>query len=33
MTKLRKEGIIEIENNRHVTVPDLARLVAAAGND
>ncbi len=33
MTKLRKVGIIEIENNRHVTVPDLARLVAAAGND
>jgi CRP/FNR family transcriptional regulator len=33
MTKLRKEGIIQIENNRHVTVPDLDRLNAAAGND
>ncbi len=33
MTKLRKEGIIQIENNRHVTVPDLDRLAAAAGND
>ncbi|MFN7103297.1 MAG: Crp/Fnr family transcriptional regulator [Pseudorhizobium sp.] len=33
MTKLRKEGIIHIENNRHVTVPDLDRLAAAAGND
>lgn len=26
MTKLRKDGIIEIENNRHVTVHDLHRL-------
>lgn len=33
MTKLRKEGIIQIENNRHVTVPDPGRLAAAAGND
>lgn len=33
MTKLRKEGIIQIENNRHVTVPDLDRLAFAAGND
>lgn len=33
MTKLRKEGIILIENNRHVTVPCLDRLNTAAGND
>ena len=33
MTRLRKEGIIHIENNRHVTVPDLNRLANAAGND
>lgn len=33
MTKLRKEGVIHIENNRHVTVPDLDRLNYAAGND
>ena len=26
MTKLRKEGIIVIENNRHLTVPKLERL-------
>lgn len=26
MTKLRKDGVIEIENNRHITVPDIARL-------
>ncbi len=33
MTKLRKEGIIVIENNRHVTVPSLERLRCVAGND
>lgn len=33
MTKLRKEGIIHIENNRHVIVPDLDRLNHCAGND
>ena len=33
MTKLRKLGIITVENNRHVTVPDLDRLNTAAGND
>ncbi|MNE68114.1 Nitrogen fixation regulation protein FixK [compost metagenome] len=33
MTKLRKEGVVHIENNRHVTVPDLDRLNYAAGND
>lgn len=31
MTKLRKEGIIVIENNRHVSVPDPRRLKRAAG--
>ncbi|MCP4317041.1 MAG: Crp/Fnr family transcriptional regulator [Hyphomicrobiales bacterium] len=30
MTKLRKDGVIEIENNRHVTVPDLERLAHRA---
>jgi CRP/FNR family transcriptional regulator len=32
MTKLRKQGVIRIENNRHITVPDmdeLERLVTA----
>ena len=33
MTKLRKENVIHIENNRHVTVPDLERLARVAGND
>ncbi|MBO3760535.1 Crp/Fnr family transcriptional regulator [Ciceribacter sp. L1K22] len=33
MTKLRKDGIIVIENNRHVTVPNLERLRYASGND
>lgn len=33
MTKLRKEGIVRIENNRHITVPNLDVLSEAAGND
>lgn len=33
MTKLRRDGIIRIENNRHVTCPDMERLRRAAGND
>lgn len=33
MTKLRKDGVIRIENNRHVTVPAMERLRRAAGND
>jgi len=31
MTKLRAEGVISIENNRHVTVDNLARLEARSG--
>lgn len=30
MTKLRKDGVIHIRNNRHVDVPDLARLAERA---
>ncbi|AJY47021.1 Crp/Fnr family transcriptional regulator [Martelella endophytica] len=33
MTKLRNDKIIHVENNRHVTVPDIERLNEAAGND
>lgn len=33
MTKLRKEAIVHVENNRHVTVPDLGRLSRTAGID
>ncbi|MGB3814381.1 MAG: Crp/Fnr family transcriptional regulator [Shinella sp.] len=32
-TKLRKENVIRIENNRHLTVPDMDRLMRYAGND
>ena len=32
ITKLRTDGIIEIENNRDVTVADLGRLGARAGS-
>jgi CRP/FNR family transcriptional regulator len=31
-TRLRTDGIISIENNRHVTVPSLARLEARSGS-
>ena len=30
LTKLRKEGVIQIENNRHVSVPDVSRLAHRA---
>ncbi len=33
ITRLRKDGTILVENNRHVTVPDLDRLRNAAGSD
>ncbi len=33
MTKLRKESIIHVENNRNVSVPDMDRLCRAAGID
>lgn len=33
MTKLRKDGVIVIENNRHVIVPNAERLRDAAGID
>lgn len=32
LTRLRTDGVISIENNRNVTVPDLARLAARGGN-
>ncbi len=32
-TRLRKEGVIQIENNRHVIVPDIERLQQSAGID
>jgi CRP/FNR family transcriptional regulator len=32
LTRLRADKVITIENNRHILVPDLARLEARAGN-
>ena len=32
LTRLRTDGVIVIENNRHVTVPSLERLEMRAGN-
>jgi len=32
ITKLRAEGVIRVENNRHIIVPNLERLEARAGN-
>lgn len=32
LTRLRADNVITIENNRNITVPDLARLEARAGN-
>lgn len=32
ITKLRTSGVIQVENNRHIIVPDLARLAARAGD-
>ena len=31
LTKLRKENVIQIENNRHFTIPDLSRLEMRSG--
>jgi CRP/FNR family transcriptional regulator len=31
LTKLRADGVINIENNRHIAVPSLARLEARSG--
>jgi CRP/FNR family transcriptional regulator len=31
LTKLRTEGVIRIENNRHVAVDDITRLEARSG--
>jgi CRP/FNR family transcriptional regulator len=33
MTKLRADGVIQVENNRHVRVPDMDRLAEVAGMD
>jgi CRP/FNR family transcriptional regulator len=33
VSALRKDGVIELEGKRHVTVPDMGRLMEEAGDD
>ncbi|SMX47497.1 transcriptional regulator FnrL [Maliponia aquimaris] len=33
ISALKKDGVIELEGKRHVTVPDMARLMEEAGDD
>ena len=33
ISALRKDGVIELEGKRHVTVPDFDRLLEEAGDD
>lgn len=33
MSALKKSGVIQLEGKRHVTVPDMARLLEEAGDD
>ena len=33
ISALRKDGIIEIEGKRHITIPDFDRLIEEAGDD
>lgn len=33
ISALRKDGVIQLEGKRHVTVPDMARLMEEAGDD
>jgi CRP/FNR family transcriptional regulator len=33
MSALRRDGVIELEGKRHVTVPDMRRLMEEAGDD
>ncbi len=32
ISRLRQEGVIDLENNRHVTIADMERLSEAAGD-
>jgi CRP/FNR family transcriptional regulator len=32
MTRLRSKGVIQIENNRRITVDNMARLAARSGD-
>ena len=33
ISALRKDGVIQLEGKRHVTVPDMVRLMEEAGDD
>jgi CRP/FNR family transcriptional regulator len=33
MSALKKDGVILIEANRHITIPDLANLLDETGDD
>ena len=33
MSALKKDGVITLEGKRHVTVPDMDRLMQEAGDD
>jgi CRP/FNR family transcriptional regulator, anaerobic regulatory protein len=33
MSALKRDGVISLEGNRHVTIPDIARLLEEAGDD
>lgn len=33
MSALRKDGVIQLEGKRHVTIPDIGRLMEEAGDD
>ena len=33
MSALKRDGVIQLEGKRHVTIPDLARLLEEAGDD
>ncbi|KUF12613.1 transcriptional regulator FnrL [Pseudoponticoccus marisrubri] len=33
MSALKKDGVIQLEGKRHVTIPDMARLMDEAGDD
>lgn len=33
MTALKKDGVIELQGKRHVTIPDMGRLMEEAGDD
>ena len=33
MSALKKDGVITLDGKRHVTIPDMARLMDEAGDD